>query len=87
AWCADYLASLAALEGRPEAAAQLVGAADRRYDDTEDTRQTNEAAARARAWAMAESALGADEARQLHAIGRGLDDDGVAALAFGRPAP
>jgi predicted ATPase/DNA-binding winged helix-turn-helix (wHTH) protein len=86
AWCADYLALLAALENRPEAAAQLAGAADRRYDDTEDTRQSNEAVARARAWAMAESTLGADEAWRLHAIGRGLGDDGVAALAFGTPA-
>jgi predicted ATPase/DNA-binding winged helix-turn-helix (wHTH) protein len=83
AWCADYLASLAALEGRPEAAAQLVGAADRRYDDAADTRQANEAAARTHAWEMAESALGADEARRLHAVGRGVDDDSVAALAFG----
>lgn len=86
AWCADYLALLAALENRPEAAAQLAGAADRRYDDTEDVRQTNEAAARARAWATAESGLGADEARRLHAMGRGLDDAGVAALAFGSAA-
>lgn len=85
AWCADYLAALAALEGRPEAAAQLVGAADRRYDDTEDARQANEAAARARAWAMAEAALGAGEAERLHAAGRGLDDDGVAALSLAPP--
>jgi hypothetical protein len=86
AWCADYLALLAALENRPEAAAQLTGAADRRYEDTQDARQTNEAAARAQAWAMAESTLGAVEARRLHAMGRGLDDDGVAALAFGTAA-
>lgn len=86
AWCADYLALLAALEGRPEVAAQLAGAADQRYDDTEDTRQTNEAAARARAWAMALQALGADEAQRLHGIGREVDDDGVAALAFGPAA-
>jgi predicted ATPase len=83
AWCADYLALLAALERRPEAAAQLAGAADQRYDDTADVRQANEAAARARAWSIAASALGADEAQRLHASGRGLSDDAVAALAFG----
>lgn len=83
AWCADYLALLAALESRPEAAAQLAGAADQRYEDTDDARQTNEAAAHAQAWAMAESALGTDEALRLHGVGRGLDDEGVAALALG----
>lgn len=86
AWCADYLALLAALEGRLEAAARLAGAADQRYDDTGDTRQLNEAMARARAWGIIEQALGASEAGRLHAIGRGVDDAGVAALAFGAAA-
>lgn len=42
AWCIDYLAELAALEGRLEAAAKLVGVAAARYEAEEEQRQVNE---------------------------------------------
>ena len=42
AWCIGYLAELAALEGRLEAAARLLGATQARYEAEGDQRQVNE---------------------------------------------
>jgi predicted ATPase len=83
-WFADYLALLSALEGRPRAAARLVGYADRRYVDFDDARQRNEAQAVERARASALAALGETELNRLQASGSSLRDEAIAALAFGR---
>ncbi|MBX3636583.1 MAG: helix-turn-helix transcriptional regulator [Rubrivivax sp.] len=86
-WCADYMALLAALEGRAEAAARLLGAADERYAAGGATRQTNEAAARRRTQDIVHAALGEQEAAAQARIGAALPDEALAALAFEAPAP
>ncbi len=77
----DYLALLAALEGHMRAAAALAGYADVR-NARRGTREPNEAAAIARATALARAALGDGLFEQLHAGGAVLRDDDIAALAF-----
>lgn len=86
-WCADHMALLAALEGRAEAAARLLGAADERYAAGGATRQTNEAAARRRTQDIVHAALGEQEAAAQARIGAALPDEALAALAFEAPAP
>jgi len=79
---ADYMALLAALEGRPEAAARVAG-----YADTANARvgerETNEATAYARAVQLARTALGDAAFERLHADGAVLRDADIEALAFG----
>ena len=79
---ADYLALLAALDGRFDAAARLAG-----YADTANARvgprEPNEAAAIARAVQLARAALGDAAFDRLHAEGAALRDADIEALAFG----
>jgi predicted ATPase/DNA-binding winged helix-turn-helix (wHTH) protein len=78
-----YLALLAALEKRPHAAAQLLGYAEAAHGARdEDQRAPNEAAAIARARAIATQALGESEFARLHAEGTRLSKADVPALAF-----
>ena len=79
---ADYLALLAALAGHLEAAARLAGYADAANARVGE-RQSNEAAAHARAVQLARAALGDATFDRLHAEGAGLRDADIEALAFG----
>ena len=79
----DYLALLAALEGRQQEAARLAGYADAGYAAREILRELNEAAAVTRAKALARAALGDAEVQRLQAEGTVLRDDQIAAIAFG----
>ena len=80
---ANYLALLAALQGRPDAAARLAGYADAAYLALDDKRQPNEAAAIDRARTLARAALGDAEYDRLRAEGTTLRDTDIAAVAFG----
>jgi predicted ATPase/DNA-binding winged helix-turn-helix (wHTH) protein len=79
---ADYLALLAALEQRSQAAARLLGYADARYLACGATRQPNEAAAVDRARSMAMAALAEPAFERLHAEGALMPDSEVDAEAF-----
>ena len=81
AFCADYLALLAALDGRPEAAARLAGYADIANARVGE-REPNEAAAHARAVQLARAALGDAAFERLRAEGAGLQDAEIDAIAF-----
>ena len=81
-YCADYLALLAALEGRPRAAARLAGYSDEGYRAKSEGRERNEAAASERVRALAVAQIGADAFENARDCGRMLADDEVAALAF-----
>ena len=83
AYFADHLALLAALEGRPRAAALLPGYAQAGYERFEDARQPNETQAFERACGCAGAALGAAEFERLQADGVLLRDGQIEALAFG----
>jgi len=78
---ADYMALLAALEGRPRASARLIGYADVGNAPL-GPRQSNEAAAIERATRLARAALQATEFERLRDQGSALRDADVAALAF-----
>jgi predicted ATPase/DNA-binding winged helix-turn-helix (wHTH) protein len=78
---ADYLAQLAALEGRFEPAARLAGYADAGNARVSE-RQSNEAAAIAHAVQLARAALGDAAFDRLHAEGAALRDADIEALAF-----
>jgi predicted ATPase/DNA-binding winged helix-turn-helix (wHTH) protein len=80
--CAAYLALLAALEKRPNAAAQLLGYADAIYSARGETREMNESNAMMRAQAMAAASLGDAAFARLHAQGAAQRDADIAALAF-----
>ena len=80
--CSDTPALLAALEGRPHAAARLAGYADATYAARGVRRHPLEIAARARCDALARAALGDATFDRLLAEGRQLRDEHVAALAF-----
>ncbi len=82
AWWADYLALLAALDGRPQAAALLLGFADATYERTQDHREPNEAAAAARVRQQLATSLHADATQALLAAGALLPEAAVAALAL-----
>jgi predicted ATPase/DNA-binding winged helix-turn-helix (wHTH) protein len=77
AWCIDYLAELAALEGRLDAAARLVGVAAARYEAEEEQRQVNEQRAHERTLGVLrgdwEAAIGE---------GRGMSDAEVVRLGL-----
>ena len=79
---ADYLALLAALEGRMEAAAQLAGYADAANARVGE-REPNEAAAHARAAHVARTALGDAAFDRLQADGAVLRESDIEALALG----
>ena len=78
----DYLALLAALDGRCDAAAGLAGYADA-ANARIGPREPNEAAAHARAAQLARAALGDAAFDRLHAEGTALRDADIEALAFG----
>lgn len=79
---ADYLALLAAFDGRIDAAARLAGYGAAANAGAGE-RQPNEAAAHARAVQLARAALGDPTFDRLHAEGAALRDADVEALAFG----
>lgn len=79
-WGVDLLALLAAMEGRHEAAARLLGAADARYEAAGARRQVNEQRAHERTLALLHAA-GVDLAA-LQAEGRPLADAELARLAL-----
>lgn len=81
-YVAAYLALLAALDGRPRAAARLVGFSEGIFAAREEAREANETAATDRARALARSALDTEFDR-LYAEGAALRDAEVAAVAFG----
>ncbi len=82
AWCVDVLALLAALQGRPAHAAQLVGAADTRYAATASVRQVNEQRAHERTLALIRADCPEDLSTTWQVQGRGLSDDEVTRLAL-----
>ncbi len=82
AWWADYLALLAALDGRPQAAALLLGFADAAYERTQDHREPNEAAAAARVRQRLGASQRAEDTVALLAAGALLPDAAVTALAL-----
>ena len=82
AWWADYLALLAALDSRPQAAALLLGFADATYERTQDHREPNEAAAAARVRQHLAASLHPDATQALLAAGALLPEAAVAALAL-----
>jgi predicted ATPase/DNA-binding winged helix-turn-helix (wHTH) protein len=79
---AAYLALLAALEGRPCAAAQLVGYSEAIYTARDEVREANETAATQRARALGTAALGDAAFDRCRAAGAKLRDADVAAVAF-----
>jgi predicted ATPase/DNA-binding winged helix-turn-helix (wHTH) protein len=79
---ADYLALLAATEGRLRAATRLLGYADARYLANASTREINEARAARRVGELTAEGLEPHELERLKAAGRALRDDEVAAQAF-----
>jgi predicted ATPase/DNA-binding winged helix-turn-helix (wHTH) protein len=79
---ACYLALLAALERRPEAAALLSGFAEAEYAARREAREHNESAALARAASLARSALGDETWQRLLREGAALRSADVAALAL-----
>lgn len=81
AW-ANYLALLAALEGRPRASGLLAGYADARHAARDISREFNESAAFDRACQLARAALGDAAFERLRADGATLRDEQVAAIAF-----
>lgn len=78
----DLPALLAALEGRPRAAARLAGYADNAYAVRSTARFSTDIAARGRCHFLARTALGDAICDVLMAQGRDLRDDQVAELAF-----
>ncbi len=81
-YCADYLALLAALDGRAQAAAQLAGFADAGYRTKAEEREPNEAAAIERVRALARAALGDTAFDSAQAKGETLVDAQIEAIAF-----
>lgn len=81
AWL-DLWALLAALEGRFEAAARLVGRADADYRAKGESREANQTRAAARAQALARAALGDAAFEREAALGPLLDDAQAWALAL-----
>jgi predicted ATPase/DNA-binding winged helix-turn-helix (wHTH) protein len=79
---ADHLSLLAALEGRPRAAALLAGHADALYVLRHHTRQGVEIQSYERALTLVTAALGGEAAHAAQADGGALGDDEVARVAF-----
>lgn len=85
-WSVDVLALLAALEGRTEAAARLLGASDGRYDALGDARQVNEQRALDRCLERLRRVHDEATLAAWRDAGRGLSDAEVLALALAPPA-
>jgi hypothetical protein len=83
AFIASARAVQAALQGRADAAAQLLRAADARYAAADETRQINEARGQARVLALCTAAWGASRLQQLRKHGRALPDAAWQGLAAG----
>lgn len=83
---AGLLALLAALEGRPEAAARVLGYADRQAS-LSGVRDVAAVYARTRALAAVEDALEPSVLRRLHEVGAQLDADAVVRWAFAHEGP
>ena len=81
-YAAAYLALLAALEGRPRAAAQLVGYSEAIYAVRKEAREANEANATNRARTLTGAVLGDVEFDRLYVEGASLRDAEVASIAF-----
>jgi predicted ATPase len=79
----DYVAVLAALEGRHEAAAQLLGAADGLHQNLSEVRQPNEAVACDRACALVKEAVGSKAFEALWSQGGALPERDLEKLGFG----
>jgi predicted ATPase/DNA-binding winged helix-turn-helix (wHTH) protein len=79
----DQLALLAALEGRPQAAARLAGYADALYAQEGERRDPLQSASVERALALAAKALGQDALPPLRAEGAMLREGSIVELAFG----
>jgi predicted ATPase/DNA-binding winged helix-turn-helix (wHTH) protein len=84
-WTLDFLALLAALEGRHEDAARVAGAADARYEAINGARQTNEQRARERVGALLGARLDARQQTELGEQGRPLGDAEIVSLALRAP--
>lgn len=82
AWCIDYLAELAALEGRLDAAARLVGVAAARYQAEEEQRQVNEQRAHGRTLGLLRAAWDARQVDAAIEAGRGMADAEVVRLGL-----
>ena len=82
AWCIDFLALLAALEGRAQAAAQLLGAADHRHERGGGQRQINEQRAHERTLGLIGGALDAAALAALRRQGSALGDADVLQLGL-----
>jgi predicted ATPase/DNA-binding winged helix-turn-helix (wHTH) protein len=79
---AAYLALLAALEGRPCAAAQLAGYSEAIYAVRDEVREANETAATQRAITLATAALGDAAFDRCRAAGAKLRDGDIKTIAF-----
>jgi predicted ATPase/DNA-binding winged helix-turn-helix (wHTH) protein len=84
---ADSLSELAQREGRPTAAARLLGYSDAIYAAQGGVREPNEAASAERAASGARRQLGSAEFERLRREGRVLPDGAVLALALGGHGP
>lgn len=82
-WCAEYMALLAAMQGRTRTAARLAGSADARYSTANEHRHANEATARRQTRTIAVGQLGEPEFERLKVAGRSLSNEGTAELALG----
>jgi tetratricopeptide (TPR) repeat protein len=85
-WLFDHFALLAARQGAYDAAARLLGYADKARETTGTPRDTSEAQACQMARTAVDAALGAPQREQLGAEGAALDDHRADALAI-RPRP
>jgi len=82
-WWADGAALLAALEGRPRAAARLIGYADAIYAARSFARQPNELEFRRSAATASQLHLSADQFRQLLGSGANLSDEAAIGIGLG----
>jgi predicted ATPase/DNA-binding winged helix-turn-helix (wHTH) protein len=82
----DYLALLAALEDRPQAAARLLGWVDNGYEQLGLEREPTEGRAMAQTRQLARDRLGPAAFDHERALGRALGEKEVEVLAFGAAA-
>ena len=80
---ADYLALLAAIEGRPRAASLLLGYANARYLANGTAREVNEARAAHRTEQLAAEGVGPAEFSRLQGAGSVLRDEEINGIALG----
>jgi hypothetical protein len=82
-WWADGAALLAALEGRPRAAARLIGYADAIYEARSFLRQPNESEFRESAAAASRRQMADEDYRQLLGAGAKLSDEAAIGIGLG----